>query len=122
MFDRLKKRNEKRRRRNFRIRKPLRKSGHPRLSVSKTNKHVYAQIVDDENSKTIVGLGTLSKDFKETEFSKKSKASAREIGKKLAEAAMKSGVKKVVFDRGRHKYHGIIAELADGAREGGLQF
>ncbi len=122
MFDRLKKRNDKRKRRTFRVRKPLRNSNHPRLSVSKTNKHIYVQLINDENAETLVGLGTMSKIYKDSEFNKKTKESARKIGLELAEKATKLGVKRVVFDRGRHKYHGVIANVADGAREGGLQF
>lgn len=122
MFNRLKKREIKRKRRTLRVRKPLKQSEHPRLTVTKTNKHLFAQIIDDEKNKTIVGLGTLSKELKGTEYSKKSKEAAREIGKKLASLAVKQDVKRVVFDRGCLKYHGLIAELASGAREGGLQF
>ena len=116
------KKNRKRARRNrvFRVRKTLIGSAErPRLSVSKTNCHLYAQLIDDENSVTLAGVGTLSKSI---EVKVKSKEAAREIGKKIAELAKQYNVNSVVFDRGRFKYHGVIAELANSAREAGLQF
>lgn len=88
----------------------------PRLSVYKSNKHIFAQIIDDNKSVTIVGVGDIKAD-------KKAKTQrAFEIGKKLAQAAVKKGIEKVVFDRGGFLYHGRIAKLAEGAREGGLKF
>ena len=104
----------------MRVRKKL--SGtmeRPRLTVSKTNRHIFAQLVDDASGKTIAGMGTLSKDAK---IKKKSKESAKEIGKAIAEVAKSKKIQSVIFDRGRYKFHGIIAELANGAREAGLQF
>jgi large subunit ribosomal protein L18 len=104
----------------MRVRKTLIGSAErPRLSVSKTNCHLYAQLIDDENSVTIAGVGTLSK---ATENNRKSKDAAREIGKMIAEMALKNNISTVVFDRGRYKFHGVIAELANSAREAGLQF
>ena len=90
----------------------------PRLSVSKTNAHIYAQLIDDDKGVTLAGFGTQSKGQK----TRKSKDSARNIGKQIAELAKSQGVKAVLFDRGRYKYHGIVAELASSAREAGLQF
>ncbi len=90
----------------------------PRLSVSKTNAHLYAQLIDDDKKVTIAGVGTLSKGIK----ARKSKETAQAIGKQIAELAKSSGIKSVLFDRGRYKYHGIIAELATSARDAGLQF
>lgn len=119
MLKRLKKRDTQRHRRLLRIRKKLRLSGHPRLCVSKTNRHIYAQIIDDTTSQTIVGLGTFGKEL--VEFEVKSKGAAKEIGKRIAIKAKEKNIIRVVFDRGRFKYHGLIAELAEGAREGGLQ-
>ena len=116
------KKNRKRARasRVFRVRKTLIGSGdRPRLSVSKTNCHLYAQLIDDEKSITIAGFGTLSKTCKEK---KKSKEAAREVGKTIAELAKKRNINSVIFDRGRNKFHGIVAELANSAREAGLQF
>jgi large subunit ribosomal protein L18 len=104
----------------MRVRKTLIGSAtRPRLSVSKTNCHIYAQLIDDENSLTIAGFGTLSKTCKDK---KKSKDSAREIGKHIAELAKEKNINSVVFDRGRYKFHGVVAELANSAREAGLQF
>ena len=106
----------------MRVRKKLRGTAvRPRLSVSKTNAHLYAQLIDDENKMTLAGIGTLSK-TNQKEFGKKSKAAAKEIGKQIAELAKKLNVQTVIFDRGRYKYHGHVAELASGAREAGLQF
>ncbi len=114
--------NRKRARTNrvFRVRKNLHGSAErPRLSVSKTNCHIYAQLIDDENSVTLAGFGTQSK---EASVKRKSKESAREIGKQIAELAKKRNINSVIFDRGRYKFHGVVAELANSAREAGLQF
>lgn len=114
----LKQRKVTRNRRVFRVRKKLRGSAQmPRLSVNKTNKHIYAQLIDDESGKTLASASTLSK-----ENTTKSKETAKQVGLDLAKAAKEKNVNEVVFDRGRFKYHGLIAMLADGAREGGLQF
>ena len=128
MFDRLKERKLQRRRRVLRVRKKIssRKSAlsepRLRLCVLKTNLHLYAQIIDDVQSHTLVAVSTLSKEFRGTPFCKKSKEAAREIGKRLASLAKGKEIERVIFDRRRFKYHGLIAELAEGAREGGLQF
>ena len=106
----------------MRVRKKLRGTAErPRLSVSKTNLHLYAQLIDDENSVTLAGVGTLS-ETNQKEFGRKSKEAAKAIGVQIAEMAKKLNIKAVLFDRGRFKYHGHIAELATGAREAGLQF
>ena len=107
----------------MRVRKKLRGTSlRPRLSVSKTNKHLYAQLIDDEKGITLVGVGTLSQDNRKSDFGKKSKAAAKAIGMQIAKKASELNVQAVVFDRGRYKYHGHIAELATGAREACLQF
>lgn len=104
-----------------RVRKQLHGSAErPRLSVSKTNCHIYAQLIDDDKAVTLAGVGTLSKTM--SSLKKKSKESAREIGKQIAELAKKKNISSVIFDRGRYKFHGVIAELANAAREAGLQF
>lgn len=114
------KRKKSRCKRVLRVRKKVRGSkDKPRLSVSKTNRHIYAQIIDDEAKLTLVGVGTLSKEFAKK---RKSKESAREVGKRIAELAKKKNIETIVFDRGRYKYHGLVAQLAEGAREAGLQF
>lgn len=119
----LKQRDVRRKRRSLRVRKNLRtKVVKPRLTVFRSNKHLQAQIIDDENQMTVYGIGTMSKDFKGTEFSKKSKSAAKEIGKRIAAEAKKKKIENVIFDRGHYKYHGLIAELANAAREEGLKF
>jgi large subunit ribosomal protein L18 len=123
MENRLKNRNIRRKRRALRVRKHVRgEAAKPRLSVFRSNKHIGAQIVDDQKRVTLFGISTLSKEFKGTDNAKKSKGAAREIGKRIGEAAKKMNVEHVVFDRGHYKYHGVIAELADAAREAGLTF
>ncbi len=105
--------------RAMRVRKALHGTAvRPRLSVSKTNVHIYAQLIDDDKGVTLAGIGTQSKGQKV----RKSKDSARSIGKQIAELAKKHGVNEVLFDRGRYKFHGIVAEVAASAREAGLQF
>lgn len=107
----------------LRVRKKLRGTlERPRLSVSKTNLHLYAQLIDDERGVTLVGVGTLSKSSRAANLNKKSKEAAKAIGIQIGELAKKLNIQTVVFDRGRYKYHGHIAELATGAREAGLQF
>jgi len=108
-----------RKRRAFRVRNKVRGSAEkPRLTVSKTNKHLYAQLVDDEQGISLAGVGTLN----HKSVNRKSKQAARAIGKQIGELAKEKNIRTVVFDRGVNKYHGVIAELADGAREAGLQF
>jgi len=94
----------------------------PRLAVVKTNKHIYAQLIDDDQGKTIGSASTLSKDFKNSEFNKKNKESAKKLGEAIGALAKDLKVKEVVFDRGPYKYHGILAELANSVREQGLVF
>ena len=109
--------------RALRVRKTLKGSpNRPRLSVSKTNKHLFAQLIDDESGKCLMGIGTRSKELKETKYNKKSKESAAHIGVLIARAAKEKNIERVVFDRGRFKYHGIVAALADAARSEGLKY
>ena len=106
-----------------RIRKKLQGTGlRPRLSVSKTNQHLYAQLIDDERKITLAGVGTLSEVNQKAGLGRKSKTAAKTIGRQIAELAKKLDVHAVIFDRGRFKYHGHIAELATVALETGLQF
>ncbi len=109
-------------RRKRRVRKQLRavSKDRPRLSVHRSSKHIYAQVIDDAKGHTIAAASTLEKDLKGRLKTGADKAAATEVGKLLAERALKAGVSKVVFDRGAYKYHGRIKALADGAREGGL--
>jgi len=112
-----------RRARVFRVRKQVRGTAQkPRLSVSKTNYHLYAQLIDDESGVTLAGVGTQSSANRSTDHNRKSKESARVIGAQIAELAKKKNIDTVVFDRGRFKFHGVIAELANAAREAGLHF
>ena len=109
-------------RRKKRVRKQLRQvtSGRPRLSVHRSSKHIYAQIIDDAKGHTLAAASTLEKDLKGKLKTGADKTAATEVGKLLAERALKAGVDKVVFDRGAYRYHGRVKALADGAREGGL--
>jgi large subunit ribosomal protein L18 len=112
-----------RRTRVLRVRKKLRGTAEkPRLCVIKSNKHIHVQLINDEQGKTLGSAATFSKEFANTEFAKKNKASAAKLGEKIAEVAKSQHITQVVFDRGPAKYHGILASLADSARAAGLQF
>ncbi len=91
----------------------------PRLNVFRSAKNIYAQVIDDVNGVTIASASTNEKDF--TQYGG-NKEAAKLVGQKVAERAVAKGVSAVVFDRGGYVYHGRVKELADGAREGGLQF
>ena len=91
----------------------------PRLDVFRSAKNIYAQVIDDVNGVTLVSASTLDKEF---EGATGNKEAARKVGKLVAERAKAKGVDTVVFDRGGYIYHGRVAELAEGAREGGLEF
>jgi large subunit ribosomal protein L18 len=90
----------------------------PRLSVFRSSKHIYAQMIDDLNGTTIAAAGSLAKGGKNGGNVK----SATAVGKKLAEAAKAAGISQAAFDRGHYKYHGRLKALADAVREGGIQF
>ena len=111
-------------RRKARVRKALkaRAFGRPRLSVFRSDKNIYAQIIDDANGRTLAAASTLDKDVKATVKNGGSAEAAAVIGKLIAERGTKAGVAEVVFDRGSYIYHGRVKALADAAREGGLQF
>ncbi len=94
----------------------------PRLSVFRSGKQIYAQVIDDLRGVTLAAASTLDKDLKEKLKSGANKEAALEVGKLVAERAKKAGVVKVVFDRGPYVYHGRVKALADGARDGGLEF
>lgn len=114
-----KSRSEMRVIRHVRLRKLLKgTTERPRLAVYKSNKHISAQIIDDVKGHTLVSASSLEKDLKGTDTID----GAKKVGKALAERAAKAGLKAVVFDRGGLRYHGVVAGLADGAREGGLEF
>jgi large subunit ribosomal protein L18 len=110
-------------RRAMRVRKNLRGTSlKPRLCVVKSNRHIEAQLIDDEQGITIASTSSKQKDFRSTEYNRRNKATAKQLGQKLAEEALEKNVKEVVFDRGPFKYHGILAEFADAARGAGLKF
>ncbi len=110
---------EKRRRRN-RTALRARSGNRPRLSVHRSGKHIYAQVIDDAAGKTLAAASTLDKDVRGK--SGANAEAAAEVGKRVAEAAKKAGVTQVVFDRGGFLFHGRVKALADAAREGGLEF
>ena len=115
---------DSREKRKRRVRKRVRGTPEsPRLTVFRSSKNIYAQIIDDTSCKTIVDASSLSKDASD-EIRKKgsNREGAALIGKMVAEKAIKTGIKKVVFDRNGFLYHGRIKALADAAREGGLKF
>ena len=91
----------------------------PRLNVFRSEKHIYAQIIDDTKGVTLCSASSLEKDF---EGSGSNKEGAQKVGKHVAERAVKNGIEEVVFDRGGYIYHGRIKELAEAARESGLKF
>jgi large subunit ribosomal protein L18 len=94
----------------------------PRLCVTRTSKHIYAQVIDDAQGKTVAAASSLSPELKGKLKSTGNRAAAEAVGQLVAEKAKAKGVKEVVFDRGGHVYHGRIQALADAARKGGLQF
>jgi large subunit ribosomal protein L18 len=106
-----------RRRRRVRTALRARAGGKPRLSVHRTGRHIYAQIIDDAAGRTVAAASTLG-----VKTSGANVAAAAEVGKQIAEAAKKAGVTTVVFDRGGFLFHGRVKALADAAREGGLEF
>jgi large subunit ribosomal protein L18 len=108
-------------RRARRIRYALRKHayGKPRLSVFRSERNIYAQIIDDSKGITLCSASTLEKDFSGKGSDVKA---AEQIGKTIAERAKQAGISAVVFDRGGYKYHGRVKSLADGARANGLEF
>jgi large subunit ribosomal protein L18 len=111
-------------RRKARVRKAIRAvaNGRPRLSVFRSSKQIYAQIIDDEKGHTLAAASSLEKDMREKLKTGADRSAAAEVGKLVAERAKAAGVTKVVFDRSGYIYHGRVKALADAAREGGLEF
>ena len=106
-------------RRHLRLRKKVTgTTGRPRLVVSRSSRHVFVQIVDDTLGKTVASASTMEADLRAFEGDKTAKA--RKVGELLAERAKSAGIEVVVFDRGGNRYHGRVAAIAEGAREGGL--
>jgi large subunit ribosomal protein L18 len=100
----------------------MRANGRKRLSVFRSSKQIYVQLIDDDNGMTLASASSLEKENRESLKTGANIAAARQVGKQIAERAMKAGVKKVVFDRGGYMYHGRVKALAEAAREGGLEF
>lgn len=110
-----------RKRRHIRVRKKVHgTSGRPRLVVTRSSRHVLAQVVDDSIGRTVASASSMEADMRAASADKTAKA--RQVGQKVAERAKSAGVTTVVFDRGGHKFHGRVAALAEGAREAGLEF
>lgn len=111
-------------RRRDRVRRSIQKvaNGRPRLSIFRSSKQIYAQIIDDGKGHTLVSASTIETDLKGNLKTGADTAAAAAVGKLVAERAAAAGVKQVVFDRGGYQYHGRIKALADAAREGGLEF
>ncbi len=111
-------------RRTEKVRRVIRRSssGRARLSVFRSSKHIYAQIIDDAKGETLASASSLEKDMRGGMKNGANIAAAKAIGKLVAERAVARGIKDVVFDRGGYLYHGRVKALADAAREGGLKF
>jgi large subunit ribosomal protein L18 len=111
-------------RRAQRVRRQIKKvaNGKPRLSVHRSSKNIYAQVIDDSAGRTLAAASTLESDLKGSLKTGADVAAAAAVGKLVAERAVKAGVKDVVFDRGAFIYHGRVKALADAAREAGLKF
>ncbi len=110
-----------RKRRHTRVRKKVTGTAtRPRLVVNRSARHLFVQVVDDTTSRTLASASTMEADLRKATGDKSDKA--KEVGKLVASRAKAAGIDAVVFDRGGNKYHGRIAALADGAREGGLEF
>ncbi|GGH25359.1 50S ribosomal protein L18 [Alsobacter metallidurans] len=111
-------------RRLARVRRSLKKvsSGRPRLSVFRSSKQIYAQVIDDANGVTLAAASTMEKDVKSGLKTGADISAAAAVGKLVAERAKAAGVEQVVFDRGSYMYHGRVKALAEAAREGGLDF
>lgn len=114
---------QQRQRRRFRVRKRLRGTAErPRLSVYRSHKHVYAQLIDDASGKTIAAASSVDKDLRSDLRYGGNKDAAQQVGRVIAERAKAAGVQRVAFDRGSFQYHGRVESLAQAAREAGLEF
>jgi large subunit ribosomal protein L18 len=123
MADKNKQKTIRMTRRKIGIRKRLTGSAErPRLTVHRSSKHIYAQVIDDMAGKTLVSASTLNDDVKGEMKHGANITAAKRVGKAIAEKAKAAGVTKVAFDRAGNRYHGRVKALADAAREGGLQF
>jgi large subunit ribosomal protein L18 len=110
-------------RRRFRVRREIRGTAdRPRLTVFRTHKHIYAQVIDDSTGRTLASASTMDKQLRTDVAFGGNQTAAAAIGKAVAERAKAAGVSKVCFDRGAFRYHGRVAALANAAREAGLDF
>ena len=111
-------------RRTAKVRRNIRRAAgeRARLSVFRSSKHIYAQVIDDEIGETVACASSLEKDMRSSLKSGANVDAAKQVGKLLAQRASAKGIKEVVFDRGAYLYHGRVKALADAAREGGLSF
>ena len=111
-------------RRKARVRRALRTAanGRPRLSVFRSSKQIYVQVIDDAQGRTLASASTIEKDMRTKLKTGADVEAAKEVGRLIAERATQAGVKQVVFDRSGYRYHGRVKALADAAREGGLEF
>lgn len=109
-------------RRKFRIRNRIRNSGQLRLTVFRSNRHIYAQIIDDANSVTLVSANSMESDIAGVGKYAGNVEAAKKVGTLLASRAKEKGIETVAFDRGSYRFHGRVQAVADAAREGGLQF
>ncbi|MCL6637794.1 MAG: 50S ribosomal protein L18 [Alicyclobacillus sp.] len=116
-------RNESRKRRHLRVRKRVEGTpARPRLNVFRSNKHIYAQVIDDVNGHTLASASTLDRELRAELSSGSTVDAARKVGELVAKRALAKGIQAVVFDRGGYLYHGRVQALADAARAAGLQF
>ncbi|MCS6877038.1 MAG: 50S ribosomal protein L18 [Geminicoccaceae bacterium] len=111
-----------RRARRVRYRIRTQSGGRLRLSVFRSSRHIYAQIIDDAQGRTLVAASSLDRELRKVLEKGSTVAAAYQVGRALAERARAAGIEAVVFDRGGYKYHGRVKALAEGAREGGLRF
>jgi large subunit ribosomal protein L18 len=111
-----------RRRARLRYQLKIKGGGRPRLSVFRSGRHIYAQVINDAEGRTVAAASTLEKEMREALKTGADKAAAAEVGKRVAERAIAAGVTQVVFDRGPYLYHGRVQALAEAAHEGGLEF
>ncbi|MCW6509476.1 50S ribosomal protein L18 [Lichenifustis flavocetrariae] len=109
-------------RRANRVRRAIKATGRLRLSVHRSSKQIYAQIIDDAKGETLVSASSLEKANREQLRTGANIEAAKTVGEQLAKKAVEKGIAEVVFDRGQYMYHGRIKALAEGAREGGLKF
>jgi large subunit ribosomal protein L18 len=111
-------------RRMAKVRRNVRRAAgdRARLSVFRSSKHIYAQVIDDAKGETVASASSLEKDMRDSLKTGANVEAAKVVGKRLAERASAKGIKQVVFDRGSYLYHGRVKALADAAREGGLDF